>query len=383
MARGFFRKPSFNKTLGAWGSQWKRALKRFFIPWYGKKGTGWWSNPRKALYNWWYQRTSISVFDLFGKRSRGKSKSKGGAFFFGVAGWLLLPAAFVAATTHMGVSKVKKAYTVRREGGGARLRRSSGGVGKKRKGAANTSSRSGALMSEKRAATNGATRVRSEKNVVQTSSKMIEKDTNAKETTVCPPKTATNSSVQGPISGTQSSAKEIERGIVSAEQKPIIKYPVLTSEEMRASKLSVVKEGESDVKPLWDGEKSLWVIWNENIDRFFADCEEPLREGKEVCSVRDLMFTKGRITSKVDGDKVVPYKVIITIEPMEKDAIKAFYENGKPIKDLFPTKKDFWLFCNCDKQQEVCKHMIATLCAFGKLLDEDVEKLYCLRGVNL
>ena len=72
MARGFFRKTSFWKTVGAFRSQWKRALKRFFLPGYGKKGMGWWRNPKKAFYNWWYHRTSVSIPRLLGyKPSRG------------------------------------------------------------------------------------------------------------------------------------------------------------------------------------------------------------------------------------------------------------------------------------------------------------------------
>jgi len=72
MARGFIRKTSFWKTVGAFRSQWKRALKRFFLPGYGKKGMGWWRNPKKAFYNWWYYRTSVSIPRLLGyKPSRG------------------------------------------------------------------------------------------------------------------------------------------------------------------------------------------------------------------------------------------------------------------------------------------------------------------------
>ena len=66
MARGLIRKPSFWKIVGAYHSQWKRTLKRMFIPRYGKRGMGWWRNPKKAWYNWWYHRTSISVYRMFG-----------------------------------------------------------------------------------------------------------------------------------------------------------------------------------------------------------------------------------------------------------------------------------------------------------------------------
>lgn len=65
MARGFIRKPSFWKIVGAYRSQWKRSLMRALFPnTYGKKGMGWWTNPRKAAYNWWYRRTSVSAYDF-------------------------------------------------------------------------------------------------------------------------------------------------------------------------------------------------------------------------------------------------------------------------------------------------------------------------------
>lgn len=72
MSRGLIRKPSFWKIVGAYRSQWKRSLKRMFIPRYGKRGMGWWRDPKKAWYNWWYHRTSISLYRIFGcKASHG------------------------------------------------------------------------------------------------------------------------------------------------------------------------------------------------------------------------------------------------------------------------------------------------------------------------
>lgn len=67
MARGIIRKPSFNKIVGAYRSQWKRFWMRLFtFGMYGRKGMGWWQNPKKAWYNFWYHRTSINVYDLLG-----------------------------------------------------------------------------------------------------------------------------------------------------------------------------------------------------------------------------------------------------------------------------------------------------------------------------
>lgn len=60
------RKPSFRKSISARTTgKAKRAVKRALIPGYGKKGTGILKNPRKALYNKVYHKTTFSIFDLF------------------------------------------------------------------------------------------------------------------------------------------------------------------------------------------------------------------------------------------------------------------------------------------------------------------------------
>jgi len=43
----------------------KRAVKKALIPGYGKKGSGWLKNPKKAAYNKVYNKTSFSLKDLF------------------------------------------------------------------------------------------------------------------------------------------------------------------------------------------------------------------------------------------------------------------------------------------------------------------------------
>ena len=62
------RKPSLKKSIKARTTgNAKRKIKKMFIPWYGKKGTGWIKNPRKTLYNKVYHKTSFSLFDLVKK----------------------------------------------------------------------------------------------------------------------------------------------------------------------------------------------------------------------------------------------------------------------------------------------------------------------------
>lgn len=60
------RKPSLKKSIKARTTgKAKRAVKKAVIPGYGKKGTGWIKDPKKATYNKVYKKTSVSFWDLF------------------------------------------------------------------------------------------------------------------------------------------------------------------------------------------------------------------------------------------------------------------------------------------------------------------------------
>lgn len=61
-----FRTPSLKKSFKArTTSNYKRQLKSAIDPTYGKKGVGWIKNPKKALYNKIYNKTTRSIFDIF------------------------------------------------------------------------------------------------------------------------------------------------------------------------------------------------------------------------------------------------------------------------------------------------------------------------------
>ena len=61
-----FRTTSLKKSLKArTTSKYKRQLKSAIDPTYGKKGIGWFKNPKKALYNKIYNKTTRSIFDIF------------------------------------------------------------------------------------------------------------------------------------------------------------------------------------------------------------------------------------------------------------------------------------------------------------------------------
>lgn len=60
------RTPSLKKSLKARTTgKLKRDIKKSINPLYGKKGMGWINNPKKALYNKVYKKTTFSIFDLF------------------------------------------------------------------------------------------------------------------------------------------------------------------------------------------------------------------------------------------------------------------------------------------------------------------------------
>lgn len=60
------RKPSLKRSFSARTTgRAKRAVKKALIPGYGKKGMGWFKNPKKAAYNKAYHKTTFSLFKLF------------------------------------------------------------------------------------------------------------------------------------------------------------------------------------------------------------------------------------------------------------------------------------------------------------------------------
>ncbi len=72
------RKPNLKKSLRARTTgKFKRKIKRMINPFYGKKGMGWIRNPKKALYNKVYNKTTVSAKDLVKEAGKVIDKSKG------------------------------------------------------------------------------------------------------------------------------------------------------------------------------------------------------------------------------------------------------------------------------------------------------------------
>ena len=60
------RKPSLKKSISARTTgRLNRAVKKAILPGYGQKGMGMLRDPKKAIYNKIYKKTSVSIFDIF------------------------------------------------------------------------------------------------------------------------------------------------------------------------------------------------------------------------------------------------------------------------------------------------------------------------------
>lgn len=60
------RTPSIKKSIKARTTgKIKRQIKSSVNPLYGKKGMGYVNNPKKAVYNKVYNKTTFSIWDLF------------------------------------------------------------------------------------------------------------------------------------------------------------------------------------------------------------------------------------------------------------------------------------------------------------------------------
>lgn len=76
------RKPSLKKTIKArTTARVKRKVKASINPLYGKKGMGWVNNPKKAVYNKVYNKTTVSAGDVANTVITGKFEKKNKSLF--------------------------------------------------------------------------------------------------------------------------------------------------------------------------------------------------------------------------------------------------------------------------------------------------------------
>ena len=149
--------------------------------------------------------------------------------------------------------------------------------------------------------------------------------------------------------------------------------------------------------------------WNKNLERY-ADYANRIGRGRSYVrnlAVLDLHISKGKITSLVQGSTSKPYKVKISISPLEKTILKTVKkESAKQLsslsdllagkfpkglqdifmvenKGLFPNPKEIKLTCDCPDWADMCKHIAATLYGVGARLDEDPSIFFTLRNITI
>ncbi len=180
-----------------------------------------------------------------------------------------------------------------------------------------------------------------------------------------------------------------------------------------ASSLAKLKKSNPDTEPVViEGRliaKSWWGrSWNDNLESY-ADYYNRVSRGKAYVrsnAVLDLRIHMGIAEAKVQGSRVKPYDVSISIEPLvEKkwqrilelcnrriDSLEELIE-GKFPKELeilfteqkygmFPAPKEIHFDCSCPDWASMCKHVAATLYGIGARLDKDPMLFYKLRKVD-
>ena len=100
------RKPSLKKSFKAMTTgKAKRKLKKALIPGYGKKGIGLLKNPKKAIYNKIYNKTTIGAKDLLKNKKTKNTKetsdsninnSKESNLIINIIIWLFVIGFFIA-----------------------------------------------------------------------------------------------------------------------------------------------------------------------------------------------------------------------------------------------------------------------------------------------
>ena len=91
------RKPSPKKSFKAMTTgKIKRKIKKTIIQGYGKKGTGLFKNPKKAIYNKVYHKTTFGIKDLVKTKRKKTSKNKDSNLIVDIFVWLFVISFFIA-----------------------------------------------------------------------------------------------------------------------------------------------------------------------------------------------------------------------------------------------------------------------------------------------
>lgn len=191
-------------------------------------------------------------------------------------------------------------------------------------------------------------------------------------------------------------------------------YESVAEKRAKASRsLAKMKKKNPDIEPvIIEGRtlaKSWWgKSWNINLESY-ADYSNRIGRGKSYVknnAVLDLKITRGKVAAKVQGSRVKPYDVEITIDALDSkkwdqvtelcnhriDSLEQLIE-GKFPKELeilftdkkygmFPSPKEIHFDCSCPDWAYMCKHVAATLYGIGARLDNDPMLFFALRDID-
>ena len=192
------------------------------------------------------------------------------------------------------------------------------------------------------------------------------------------------------------------------------RYESVAEKKAKASRsLAKMKKKNPDIEPvIIEGRtlvKSWWgKSWNINLESY-ADYSNRIERGKRYVrnnAVLDLKISKGKVAAKVQGSRVKPYDVEITIDALDNkkweqvtelcnhriDSLEQLIE-GKFPKELeilftekkygmFPSPKEIHFACSCPDWAYMCKHVAATLYGIGARLDNDPMLFFTLRDID-
>ena len=148
--------------------------------------------------------------------------------------------------------------------------------------------------------------------------------------------------------------------------------------------------------------------WCDNLERY-ADFANRIDRGKRYVRagcVIDLKIEPGLIKALVQGSRKNPYKVEVSIKPMDQKLYTQIIEGctarAKSLEALalgdfpqelkehlfdkkggiFPSPKEIKLGCSCPDAANLCKHIAAAMYAVGSRLDTQPLLHFTLRGID-
>lgn len=149
--------------------------------------------------------------------------------------------------------------------------------------------------------------------------------------------------------------------------------------------------------------------WVQNLERY-ADFANRLGRGRSYVragAVIDLKIQPGQILAKVQGSRVRPYSVEITINSLPEarahelaaacsarlSSLECLMDGSFPKdlaelflvseKGLFPSPREIHMNCSCPDWAMMCKHIAAVLYGTGVRLDEQPERFFTLRQIEM